>query len=135
MQRVRYAVSLAERVNGEFARVILSVTQRHTIRMCPQETPSSATGASIVLGASMPIWAIGVPPSARTEDIGPHIGAIDRVAVSQREQSVAAEGTLQQTIMVMQAENAKALFAVMEGVRDNTTAVAPRDGVHQLARG
>ena len=54
------------------------------------------------------IWAIIAPMSS----------------ASQREQSVAAEATHQQAIKVMQAENAKALLAVIEGVRDNTTAVA-----------
>ena len=80
--KILFAASLDERLNGEFARVILSVTQKKTIRVCPQETPSSATGASIVLGAAMPIWAIVVLPSARTEDIG---AILDRVVLSQRE--------------------------------------------------
>ena len=60
-------------------------------------------------------------PSTQAQELS---AIFERLATSHREQSVAAETAHQLALQTMQAESAKALTLVMEGVRDNTAAVA-----------
>ena len=119
--KILFVGAIADRADAEWTRVILSSTLKHTIRVCPQETPTSKTEASIVVGNAMPVWGVRIVPAAQAQDIA---GILERLALSQRAESQAAEQSHQQAIQRIQQDNAKALAAVMEGVRDNTAAVA-----------
>ena len=86
--KILFVGAIADRADAEWTWVILSSTLKHTIRVCPQETPTSKTDASIVVGNAMPVWGVPIVPAAQAQDIA---GILERLALSQRAESQAAE--------------------------------------------